>query len=267
MRERLKPISDKLFTLPAESLWWLGEHLIRLEVEGEENLAQADEHLKEGSLLPYINHVSAIDPGLGLKVLLENLKNLSNKPAVFASQKHLDQKRGLINSAHSLIIRGTAMARKLELLPVVQEYDRNFYPNYVEINRSSLMKGIEIIRSRGGILLIAPEGTRSKTGALLEANEGIEKMLFWGRKTALALPIGIIGTKEFLKSENFIINLFVKIKLVVGKPISYQEAKTYSEKWQLPIKDVLMIKLACLLPEEYWGFYREQTKALLQNNL
>lgn len=246
MKERL---ADKIFTLPAETVWWFGENLLRIKIDGNENLTLIQEHLKKGSLLIYFNHTSFLDPGLVLRLIFENLDISSRQIAVFTSQKHLDTKRGRINWFHSLVIKGSAEIKNFELLPVVQEYDRDSYKDYLNLNVASLKRAIRFLKFPGKILLIAPEETRSKSGALIEAKEGIEAIFKLGKESLLALPIGITGAKEWFNPAN-------QTKLVVGRPFSFAGAEAEATSL-VPIKDILMIHLAQLLPPEQRGFYEK----------
>jgi 1-acyl-sn-glycerol-3-phosphate acyltransferase len=256
MRERANP----LYRLPGETCWLLGEHLLRLKIGGKENLTSPQEHLKEGSLLVYFNHLSFVNPALVLKVVLENFDlPPSRPPAIFTSQKHLDPERKIIYRVQTLIMKGAATAKGFELLPIVQEYDRSSYQDYAAINFASIRKALRILSSPRGVVLIAPEETRSKTGTLQEAKKGIEA-IFKSKKVqenTLALPIGVFGTEKIHQTGKFWFNPFAQITLIVGKPLSYEEVKNDAETLELPIKDVFMLKLAQILPENYWGFYSQ----------
>lgn len=259
MPERVNPLGNKIYQLPGETCWRLGEHL-RLKIGGKENLTSLQEHLKEGSLLVYFNHLSFVDPALVLKVILENFDlSPSCPPAIFTSQKHLDPERKIIYQLQTLIMKGAAAAKGFELLPIVQEYDRSSYQDYDKINFASIRKALRVLSSPGGVVLIAPEETRSKTGTLQEAKEGIE-VIFKSKsvqRNTLALPIGVSGTEKIHQPGRFWLNPFTQVTLMVGKPLSYEEVKNDAETLELPIKDVFMLKLARLLPENYWGFYSQ----------
>jgi len=249
-------MQERLRLLLGETVWWLGEHLLKIKVEGKENLDLARKHLEAGSLLVYFNHISFLDPGLVLRLILENL-NPPLRPAAFASQKHLDEKRGKVNWLHSSVMKGVANLKGVNLLPIIQEYDRSSYPNWADINFCSIRKAVRILSAPGGIVIIAPEESRSKTGALKEAKEGIEvifKTKIVQEKT-LAWPMGVIGAEKIHQSGKTWLNPFAPVTLVVNKPLSYEEVKNDAETLKLPIKDVLMLKLAQRLPENYRGFY------------
>jgi len=63
-----------------------------------------------------------------------------------------------------------------------------------EVDRAALRRAIEALQA-GHLLLMAPEGTRSKSGELQEPHDGIAYVAT--RTGALVIPVGIVGTPEY----------------------------------------------------------------------
>ena len=117
----------------------------------------------------------------------------------------------------------------------------------------------------GGLLGLAPEGTRSKTGNLIEGKPG--SVLLALKTNVQVIPAAVLGAAEVKKS---ILRLRkTNVKVIFGKPYSMVQP----EDGQSP-KDVLdqnlteiMCQIAALLPEECRGFYRDnpRLKVILAN--
>lgn len=107
--------------------------------------------------------------------------------------------------------------------------------------------------TEGRVILIAPEGRYSTTGALEEGSDGI---VFLATKAHVpVIPIGIIGTEN----ENVYGHLKkfkrAPVQIRVGKMLRLDEQAT-GRKEALEIgKQMVMKALASLLPERYRGVY------------
>lgn len=109
------------------------------------------------------------------------------------------------------------------------------------------------VLSKGMVLGIAPEGTRSKTAQLQEGKPGT--VLIALRTGAPILPVGISGSEGSLK------RMFTlqrpRITARVGKPFTIPPLDRDKRDEQLKYwSDEVMLRIAALLPEKYHGFYR-----------
>lgn len=106
----------------------------------------------------------------------------------------------------------------------------------------------------GGILAVAPEGTRSKNSSLIEGRWGT---VYLGSKSQLPVfPVGIIGTEDDVVRRNLRKFRKSKVKLIVGDPIYFpklprENRNEFLETWNTE----LMCQIAALLPQSYRGFY------------
>ncbi len=233
-----------LAKIAGEAVWWLNTHVYMYEVLGNRNLYAMTEQLKRGSLLAYFNHRSGLDPGLILRFLNDQVTDLSNV-YFFTSQRRLDPNRGVTNNVQGFNLEAAAQKCGFHLLPTVQGYEIDIYPNALEINRKSAELAKDALLSRGKVIVITPEGTRSKTGSLQKGSEGTGILLRIARKNALAVPLGIMGTREHVPRPT----------LAVGNLVSYEKVKEEAHGRGLSTTDVLMKKLAVILPPEYRGVY------------
>jgi 1-acyl-sn-glycerol-3-phosphate acyltransferase len=88
-----------------------------------------------------------------------------------------------------------------------------------ESKKTTIQKAIEVLR-KGEILIIYPEGTRSKDGKLQEGKLGIAKILL--KTGAPILPVGIKGTFKLMPPHG---KLKIKklVKVNIGKPLFFKE--------------------------------------------
>lgn len=108
--------------------------------------------------------------------------------------------------------------------------------------------------SRGGILFIAPEGTRSKTEALQQAKPGVAYLA--AKSGAPVIPVALWGTEDRVVGQNFKNFRRSPVVLNVGKPFSLPPLPKENRAEFLEAQtDEIMAQIAALLPEKYRGVY------------
>lgn len=114
----------------------------------------------------------------------------------------------------------------------------------------------EVIRrlNNGGVLMIAPEGTRSKTGGLQAGQPGTA---YLAAKTGFpVLPVGIVGSQDRLILRNLKRLRRTPVKVRIGDPIYFQSVSRKDRGDQLQTyTDEIMCQIAALLPEGNRGVY------------
>lgn len=107
---------------------------------------------------------------------------------------------------------------------------------------------------RGEILIIAPEGTRNKTGRLLRAKAGVVPLALWSG--APLLPLVYHGHERF--EENVRHLRRTDFHIVVGEPFRLE---THGERVTRAVRqamvDEIMRTVARLLPPANRGFYAD----------
>ena len=108
------------------------------------------------------------------------------------------------------------------------------------------------------IMIIAPEGTRSKTGKLNKGYPGI--VLLAIRSGVPILPVVFYGNENFSQNIRMLKRTDMKIK--VGEPftINFNEPMI-TKDFRDEVIDEVMYQIALLLPEEYRGVYSDVSKA------
>lgn len=151
------------------------------------------------------------------------------------------------------------------IMPVAEKYKNHWLfgaigraANAIWLNRFeadfSALREILARMEQGGLLVIAPEGTRSKTEALQEAKLGVA---FLASKSGFpVLPVSVTGTEDRLVLENLKRLRRSRIVVHVGDPFRIEIPKGKGREQALrEATDEIMCRIAAMLPEKYRGFY------------
>ena len=137
--------------------------------------------------------------------------------------------------------------------------------NRFEADHAALRQILERMKE-GGLLVIAPEGTRSKTEALQEAKMGVA---FLASKSGFpVLPVAVTGTEDRLILEN--LKRFRRSRITATAAdllfIDIPKGKGREEAMR-QATDEIMCQIAALLPEKYRGVYADHPRLqeLLRN--
>jgi 1-acyl-sn-glycerol-3-phosphate acyltransferase len=143
------------------------------------------------------------------------------------------------------------------------------YFNFIFIDRFNpdikALRKIISLMEKNNILVIAPEGTRSRTGALIEAKPGVSYLA--AKLKHPIVPVAITGTEDK--------HVFGNLKKLRRSHITLTAGQTFTlpplprENRDEVLKDYtdeIMCHIAALLPEQYRGFYADHPmlKELLQ---
>jgi 1-acyl-sn-glycerol-3-phosphate acyltransferase len=189
----------------------------RLEVEGLERLPDGP---------PYIlvtNHLSVFDLPLLLFVLPHRIR-------AFAASKH----------------------RSNPLYGPLLEIADTIWVRRGEIDRQALRKAMAVLE-RGEAVGVAPEGTRSKeTHALQRAKAGAAYIAT--RADVPIVPAGITGTEKISHGLRRLRR--PRVRIIFGEPFRLPEAGHVRSQKLQEYTDLIMHRIAALLPEVYRGVYR-----------
>ena len=233
----LSPFAVKMIKILPES-WVLfaGKKILNnyikkyanIKVEGLENIESS-----EGTFIFICNHLSNSDGVILSKVLKEKYD-----PSFIAGVKLGSDP--ITNVGMSLI----------KHIPIKPE----------SADKEAINRIIKTVKS-GENILIFPEGTRSRTGTMIEGKKGI--LLIAKLTKAKIVPIGMSGTDKLLPiSESGDMggetwhNADVSLK--IGKPISLPKKEKEESKHEYDNRCMndIMRSIAALLPESYRGVYK-----------
>jgi 1-acyl-sn-glycerol-3-phosphate acyltransferase len=163
------------------------------------------------------------------------------------------------------------------IMPIAEKYkDHPLYgvigraANAIWLNRfdadySAFRQILERMK-QGGMLVIAPEGTRSKTEALQKGKMGVA---FLASKSGYpVLPVAVTGTEDRLILENLKHFRRSKITATAAELMQIDLPKGKGrEQAMRQATDEIMCQIAARLPEKYRGVYADHPllKELLKN--
>jgi 1-acyl-sn-glycerol-3-phosphate acyltransferase len=112
---------------------------------------------------------------------------------------------------------------------------------------------------QGGMLVIAPEGTRSKTEALQEGKMGVA---FLASKSGYpVLPVALTGTEDRHIVENLKHFRRSKITVTAGDLLEvHLPTGKGREQAMRTVTDEIMCRIAAILPERYRGVYTDHPR-------
>lgn len=213
-RQRHMPWFYYLANWVLRHVFWL---LMRIEVEGEEHVPP------EGPLIVAINHMSLMDPPL----------------------------------IGAFFPRDLEMMAKVELFrrPVIGWVVRHYgaFPVHRgEADLRALKHAMRALRA-GHAILMAPEGTRSKTHQLQRGKEGVALVAV--RTGAPVLPVALYGQENWWRDLLRLRRPRVHIR--IGEPIPVERNRKADRRALQAITTKVMRGLARLLPPAYRGAYAE----------
>jgi 1-acyl-sn-glycerol-3-phosphate acyltransferase len=112
---------------------------------------------------------------------------------------------------------------------------------------------------KGGVLVIAPEGTRSPTGALIEGRPGSSYLA--AKSGAPIVPVGVTGTEDQRVMDSFSRLKRPEVVVQVGKPfvLFALDGRARDEALEAHT-DEIMCQIAALLPPNYRGVYSDHPR-------
>lgn len=190
--------------------------LVRIQVTGQENFPPSG---------PYIlatNHLSAFDSPLLMMVCPHTVR-------AFAASKH----------------------RRNPFYFVVLSAAGSIWVRRGEIDREALRGAFEVLK-RGEVLGIAPEGTRArKVYALQPGKTGAAYIAT--RADVPIVPVGLTGTEKIKKNLPRLRRTDVTV--TIGEPFRLPESGRVRGPKLDEYTDLIMRRIAALLPPEYRGVY------------
>lgn len=187
-----------------------------LEVQGLENIPRS------GPVVVAANHLSMLDVALILTIL---------------------PRRAICIATDSL--------RKHPWQRWFLDLGDTIYVRRGEADQEALAQGLAVLRA-GGLLGIAPEGTRSRTGGLMKGQPGVVFMA--GEAPAPILPLAAWGQERV--ADNVRRLRRTRIHVRVGAPLVISPGERTAARLQHDTERV-MRALADLLPPAYRGVYAE----------
>lgn len=182
----------------------------------------------KGGLVIAINHLSRLDP-----------------PALFAVIERDDL--------------SALVADKYKTHPIIRpvvNFVQGIWIHREDTDFRALRQATEYLQN-GGILGIAPEGTRSASRGLIAAKTGVAYLA--DKAGVPVVPVAITGTDEILQAWGKLRR--PKVVLRIGEPFQLPPLERKTRAAQLQENtDEIMLRIAAMLPEEYRGVYTDDPR-------
>lgn len=184
-------------------------------------------------------------PPTGPGILVANHLGRLDSPLVFA----------IVDRTNTTSLVADKYRNNLLLRPLVNAV-HGIWINREQADFRALRLALEYIEG-GGMLGIAPEGTRSKTGALMPAKTGAAFLA--GRAGVFVVPAGIWGTETAIAQLRRLRRPPIHIRF--GQPFHLQPLEHGDRSAALQKNtDEIMCHIAALLPPAYRGVYADHPK-------
>ena len=119
----------------------------------------------------------------------------------------------------------------------------------------SAIRAATDIVNEGNMLVMFPEGTRSRTGGLTKGHPGTALVAL--RTGAPILPVAVTGTEKIVWPWLFIKPLSIRhVTVTLGKPFTLPPVEKINGEAAAEATKIIMAKIAELLPPEFRGVYR-----------
>lgn len=137
------------------------------------------------------------------------------------------------------------------------------YFNFIYIDRYNpdikALRKVMTLMDEGNNLVIAPEGTRSRTGALIEGKPGVSYLAT--RLGQPIVPVAIAGTEDKVIFGNLKRLRRSHITLTAGPAFTLPPLPRKNRDEILKqYTDEIMCRIAVMLPEKYWGVYKDHPR-------
>ncbi len=122
-----------------------------------------------------------------------------------------------------------------------------------EVDRRALRGAMEVL-GRGEVLGMAPEGTRARGRYALQPGK-VGAAYLAARADVPIVPVGLVGTEQMKRNLPKLRR--TRVRVVIGKPFRLPETGPVRGKKLHEYTDMIMRRIAALLPEEYRGVYSD----------
>ncbi|GAB4516274.1 MAG: lysophospholipid acyltransferase family protein [Anaerolineae bacterium] len=216
LRREEVPLGRRILMPVLHFLLWL---LVRVSVEGLEHIP------KEGPTIVIINHVHILDPVVVVAAIRRYMVPLSKAEA----------------------LEWPFLGLLLKWFPVIPVHRG-------EIDMGA-MRWSDRVLGAGQGLIIAPEGTRSRTGALQRPKAGF--VFLAKRHDAIIVPAAVTGATEFPQVYRRLRRPHIHVRF--GEPFRFRwpTGGRLDRDTMDRMADAAMYRIADLLPAEMRGLYAE----------
>jgi 1-acyl-sn-glycerol-3-phosphate acyltransferase len=198
-------------------------------------------------------------------VKITGMEKLFHDRPVVATANHIGFLDGLVLPT----VRKVASHKNLIVVIAEKYQDSRLFKwaidslNFLFIDRFNpdiytVRKVLRLLKDNG-LMIIAPEGTRSPDASLIEAKDG--PAYFAAKTNALIVPLAVTGTQDKLVKTRLKNFNRLKITIKVGDPYEIPPLpKEGRDDFLEEQTDEIMCRIAALLPPSYRGIYADHPR-------
>jgi 1-acyl-sn-glycerol-3-phosphate acyltransferase len=160
------------------------------------------------------------------------------------------------------------VAEKYRQIPLARWFVKQLNAIWVDrfnADFSALREALNRLK-RGGVMVLAPEGTRSASGVLQKARPGVSYLA--AKSGAPIVPVGLVGSQDYNVVAHLRRLKRPLVTIYVGEPFTLPPVKGKERDAALEeYTDEIMCRIAALLPPEMRGVYADypRLKELLEH--
>lgn len=199
---------------------------------------------------------------LTARVEVHGLEQLSRYPTYVVASNHIGRLDAIlvyhyINRKDIIML----VAEKYASIPLarwfVKQLDAIFIDRF-NADFTTLRQALNRLK-KGGVLVLAPEGTRSPTGALQQAWPGASYLA--AKAGVPIIPVAIVGSEDSLFFPNLRRLRRTRVTVYAGEaftlpPLPSRERDAALQQYT----DEIMCRIAAQLPASYRGFYADHPR-------
>jgi len=210
----------------------------------------------------FVRYLVRVILALIARVEIIGLENLPAQGAYLATGNHAGRLEVLL--IYSIIERTDIIlmiAEKYRKSAIWRWFARRVDGIFIDRYNADLSALRQVLRrlEQGGVLAMAPEGTRSTTGTLQPAQPGAAYLA--AKSGVPVVPVGVIGTWDQEVVQNLKKLKRIKVTLRIGQAYSLPPLKNQDRQSQLQqYTEEIMCQIAALLPAERRGYYAEHPR-------
>jgi 1-acyl-sn-glycerol-3-phosphate acyltransferase len=198
--------------------------IARIEIVGQEHIPAS------GGIVAVTNHLGRLDPGLAYCLL----------------------------DRDDIIMLVAEKYREVAIFRWLTQALDGIWVDRFNADMSAVRTCLKRLR-QGGVMVIAPEGTRSPTGGLIQARSGAGYLA--AKSGAPIVPVAITGTEDAVVKTQLRRLRRVDIRVRFGQPFRLPPVPADErEKALQGYDDEIMCRIAALLPPEHRGVYAEHPR-------
>ena len=206
------------------------------------------------------------------RIKILNIENLPTTGPIMLTSNHIGFLDGILipaiptASSHPNLI--VIVAEKYEKKPIYNWAVKHLGFMFIDRFNPDIRTVREVVKrlKNNGFLIIAPEGTRSPNGALIEGKPGAAYIA--SKTNASVVPMSLVGCEEKTIKERLSRLKKLDITLTVGKPFKIPGLpREDRERFLQKFTDEIMCQIAALLPLSHRGVYSQhpRLKEILQS--